>query len=155
MTTIEQQLAEHPFFAGLDADLRRRLADCSRPVAFAPQAVILREGEPAMSLYAITSGRVAVGLREPGRELQAIETLQSGDLLGWSWLFEPYRWTFDAVAIKPVTAIEVQVACIRPLLESDSAAAAAIYRAIGTVMAERLHAARLRLLDIFGTRHGS
>ena len=129
------------------------MATCSRPVEFAADATILQAGAPAHCMYAITKGRVGVGVRVPGRGLQVIETLQSGDILGWSWLFEPYVWTFDAVALKPVRAIEVGTACIRSVLDADPEAAAVIYRGVGALMAERLASARLRLLDLFGEGH--
>jgi len=153
MTTIDDSLSAHPFFTDLDPDLRRRLAACTQPVSFPAEAAILREGGAADRMFALTSGRVAVGVQTPGRGLQVIETLQRGDILGWSWLFAPYRWTFDAVAVKPVTALEVRIACIRAVLDADPVAAASLYRNVGGVMAERLHSARLRLLDIFGEGH--
>ena len=153
MTAIDDVLTAHPFFSGLDPDLLQRFASCSRPVEFAADATILQAGAPAECLYAITKGRVAVGVRVPGRGFQVIETLQSGDILGWSWLFEPYVWTFDAVAAKPVRAIEVGTTCIRSVLDADPAAAAVIYRSIGALMAERLASARLRLVDLFGEGH--
>jgi CRP/FNR family cyclic AMP-dependent transcriptional regulator len=153
MTAIDDVLSEHPFFAGLDRGLLQRLASCSRPVQFSPDSVILQAGAPADCLYAITKGRVAVGVRVPGRGLQVIETLQAGDILGWSWLFEPYVWTFDAVAVKPVTAFEVGTTCIRSVLDADPAAAAVVYRSVGALMAERLASARLRLVDLFGEGH--
>ena len=28
-----------------------------------------------------------------------IETLEAGEVVGWSWLFPPYRWHFDARAL--------------------------------------------------------
>ena len=31
-----------------------------------------------------------------------IETLDAGEILGWSWLFPPYRWHFDAPRVEPV-----------------------------------------------------
>jgi len=153
MTVVDEVLTSHPFFTALEPDLVRRISSCSQPVAFPADAAILRAGAPADCLYAITKGRVAVGVRVPGRGLQVIETLQSGDILGWSWLFEPYVWTFDAVAVKPVQAIEVGTSCIRSVLDADPASAAVIYRSIGALMAERLASARLRLVDLFGEGH--
>ena len=35
-----------------------------------------------------------------------IDTIGMGELLGWSWLFPPYRWAFGAVAASPVEAFE-------------------------------------------------
>lgn len=140
----------HAFFAAFDADLLGQLAACSRDVQFGTGEVLLQEGGPADRFYAITSGRVAVGVRTPAHGLTVIETLHRGDILGWSWLFPPHRWTFDAVALKPVTAVEIGTRCLMPLLERDPRAAAAVYRSVGELMSQRLHSARLRLADIYG-----
>lgn len=151
--TTPKELASHPFFAGLNPEVMARLAQCAEPVEFPADRVILTEGEPANSMYAITGGRVAVGVRTPHQGLQVIDTVQRGDVLGWSWMFEPYRWTFDAVALKPVHAIEIRVDCVRPYLAEDPRAAYDLLQQVAAVMAERLHSARLRLVDMFGSPH--
>ena len=44
-------------------------------------------------------GDVALEIVVPGRGPHVVETLHTGEVLGWSWLFPPYRWTFDAQAL--------------------------------------------------------
>ena len=151
--SIAEEFDRHRFFTRLDPDMRRRLAQCAEHVEFPADHQILTEGQPANSMYAILKGRVAVGVRTPHRGLQVIDTLQRGDILGWSWLFEPYLWTFDAITVKPVRAIEVHVDCIRPYLDEDPLAANQLLREVAAVMAERLASARLRLIDMFGAGH--
>ena len=41
----------------------------------------------------------------PERGLIVIQTLSEGDVLGWSWLAPPYRWSLDAQAIELTRAI--------------------------------------------------
>ena len=35
----------------------------------------------------------------PTRGPITLQTLADGEMLGWSWLFPPYRWQFDARAV--------------------------------------------------------
>ena len=34
-----------------------------------------------------------------------MQTIAAGDILGWSWLFPPYYWHFNAIAREPVKTI--------------------------------------------------
>ncbi len=58
----------------------------------------MREGEPAERFWLIRRGMVALELYVPGREPLVIETLEPSDVVGWSWLFAPYRWAGRASA---------------------------------------------------------
>jgi len=151
MRHISDELAEHRFFARLPDELRVRLADCANNVVFDTGRQLLKEGAPADSFFAVRAGRVAVGIRTPNRGLALIETLHTGDILGWSWLFPPYRWHFDAVAIEPVRAIELHAECIRSYLEGRPQAGFDLVLGVAAVMEERLESARLRLLDLYGS----
>ena len=50
-----------------------------------------------------------------------IETVGPGGAVGWSWLFPPYRWHFDARALDPVGAVAVDAACLRAKADADPA----------------------------------
>jgi len=49
-----------------------------------------------------------------------IQTIGTGDVLGWSWLFPPYYWHFDARAITPVKAIFFYGTALREEGERDN-----------------------------------
>ena len=74
-----------------------------------------------------------------------IETLGPGTEIGWSWLFPPYRWQFDARATEPVEAIAVDAICLREKVDSDPALGYELTKRFAAVMLSRLQAARLRL----------
>ena len=60
MTTMEQELADHAFFAGLDGDAMRLLAGCAVNVGFRGDDYVFKEGEPADRFYVIRHGRIAI-----------------------------------------------------------------------------------------------
>ena len=69
----------------------------------------------------IRHGTVVLETYSPGRGPVTIETLESGEVLGWSWLFSPYRWHLDARALTPVHATEFDATCLRTKCERDPA----------------------------------
>jgi CRP-like cAMP-binding protein len=80
------------------------LADCAIRSQFATGQIIFQKGETANRFYLIERGRVALE-SSAGDDVVRIGQVGPGDLLGWSWIFPPYVWHFDARAIEPTTAI--------------------------------------------------
>ncbi len=83
-----------------------------------------------------------------------IETLGPGDVVGWSWLFPPYRWQFDAVALERVAAVALDGACLRAKCDDDTRLGFELTRRFAGVLIDRLQATRLRLLDLYGDADG-
>ena len=106
---IAALVADHPLLAGLPGDMARLVTGCARNVAVKSGELLLVEGEAADTLFLLRRGRVSLEARAPGRTPLVIETLEPGAGVGWSWLFPPYRWQFDARAAEPVGAIAVEV----------------------------------------------
>ena len=111
---------------------------------------LCREGDPADSFFQISSGVVALEIVVPGRDALLIETLHDGDLLGWSWLYEPHRWQFDARAVGPCDVLVFDAACVRAACDADPLLGYAFMQRFAAVMVERLQATRLQLLDVYG-----
>ncbi|MGO9150830.1 MAG: cyclic nucleotide-binding domain-containing protein [Acidimicrobiales bacterium] len=147
---IAALVANHPLLAGLPGDMARLVTGCARNVAVKPGEFLLVEGEAADTLFLLRRGRVSLEARAPGRTPLVIETLEPGAGLGWSWLFPPYRWQFDARATEPVGAIAVDAACLRSKAEADPAFGYELIKRFASVMMARLDAAQLRLLDLYG-----
>jgi CRP/FNR family transcriptional regulator, cyclic AMP receptor protein len=150
MRTIAQDLPEHPFFSGLDPAALELAAGCATTVRFRPGEYLFREGEPADTFYVLRHGRVSIQMRTPTREV-VLDTAHDGDVVGWSWLIPPYRWTFDARATSDTSAIAFDGACLRGKCESDATLGYALLQRVVQVMSARLQSARVRLLDIYGT----
>jgi hypothetical protein len=71
--------------------------------------------------------------------------------VGWSWLVAPYRWTFDARATEDTTVIAFDGACLRSKCQTDPALGYDLLQRVVQVMSARLHSARVRLLDLYGS----
>ena len=151
METLEKLLAAHPFFKDLAPDHLELLAGCAKNVAFKAGDFILREGGKADEFYVIRHGKVGIELYSPTKGPITIETLGEGDLLGWSWLVEPYEWHFDARATDVVRAIAIDGKCVRQKCEKDRALGHDLMKRVAAIIAQRLQATRLQLLDMYGT----
>ena len=79
-----------------------------------------------------------------------IATLGDGTVVGWSWLFPPYRWSFDARAIEDTRAIAFDGACLRGKCDSDHELGYVLMQRFAQIILDRLQAARLQLLDVYG-----
>ena len=154
MQTLDQVVLESRVFAGLDDAFAEQLAGCSRTVGFEAGETLFREGEPADVFYVLRRGRVALELYVPGRGELTIETIEPGSIVGWSWLFAPHVWHFDARAVAPVRAVAVDGACLRGKCADDPALGYELMQRFSAVLLERLNATRLRLADLYGGGHG-
>jgi CRP/FNR family cyclic AMP-dependent transcriptional regulator len=149
MRTIPHLLHEHPFFAGLSDESIDMVAGCATNVRFQAGQYLFREGEQADTFYVLRHGRVAVEARTPTRSI-VIDTTDEGEVLGWSWLVPPYRWTFDARAVGDVRAVSFDGACLRGKCADDAELGYAFLQRVVPVMSADLHSARVRLLDLYG-----
>ena len=91
MKTVTQLLGEARFFDGLRVETIELVSGCASNVQFDPGTTIFREGERADAFYLLRQGSVALETYVPARGSVMIETIEAGDVLGWSWLFPPYR----------------------------------------------------------------
>ena len=86
----------------------------------------------------------------PNKGPAVVQTVGEGDILGWSWLTFPYRWHFDARALRPTRALSFDGKCLREKCEEDHDLGYEILKRFANVVTERLEATRLQLLDIYG-----
>lgn len=87
-----------------------------------------------------------------GRGLAPIQTLGPGDVLGWSWLFPPYYWHFDARALEPTEAVFFHGTPLREECESDHDLGYELVKRMSAVMMRRRQATRRSLLERGGAQ---
>jgi len=150
MRLLEEIVSESPVFDGLTADRLELIAGCAHNAGFAAGERLFREGEPADTFYLVRKGRVALSTHAPARGSVVIETLDPGEVVGWSWLFPPHVWQFDARAVEDVRAVAFDGACLRGKCEADHSLGYELMQRFASVMIDRLQHTRLRLLDVYG-----
>ena len=149
METIEGLIAEHPFSDGLQMRHLKLLVGCASNVRFDPGQYVFREGEEANQFYLIRQGQVTLEIHAPPRGFIVIQTLGEGDVLGWSWLFPPYRWKSSAKANELTRAIALNGKCLRGKSEEDHDLGYELLKRFARVIQERLQATRLQLINVY------
>jgi len=154
MRTLEPILANHPFFQGFEPHYMQLITGCASNVRFKAGTYIFREGEPASSFYIVRQGKVALEAMAAQHRSLVIQTVEDGDVLGWSWLFPPYRWHFSARAVEDTRAIILDGVCLREKGEVDHDFGYELVKRVAQIMMERLQATRLQALDIYNVQPG-
>lgn len=150
--SLEPIVRKHAFFAGLGDNDVHLITGCAKNVRFDSGAVIARQGQPANEFYLIREGRVAIGFPAPQGGGVTIQTLDEDDIVGWSWLMPPYEWQFDVTAARPVRALAIDGKCLRAKCEQDPRLGYELMKRLSHTMVDRLQAAQLQLLDLYGNR---
>ena len=150
MKTIAVELQEHPFFEGLPQDYVEQIAGCGQNVVYSPNTLMAAEGSEANEFFIIRKGRVSLQINAAPVGTQSLQTLDDGDILGWAWLFPPYRWSTAAMAVQQVRAIKLDGKCLRGKCDADPTMGYALMKRFSRIMTERLEATRLQLLDLYG-----
>lgn len=153
-TTNAEALARHPFMKGLPGELVARMGECIDGVTtWGEDQVIFRSGGAATKCYLIQNGEVALEVHSPGTGSRIVQTVARGEVLGWSWLFEPYRWAFDARVLTPTEALVLDGEKIRHCLDEHHDLGYLLMTRFAGLVVKRLQATRLQLLDMYASRN--
>jgi len=149
--TLTDMLREHPFLEGLKQNYVQKMAEIALEVQFARDQVIFKEGDTSSLFFLLVSGTIALEISAPGRIVR-VQTLGKGDELGWSTLLAQGGRTFQARSLEPVRAIAFDATRLRGACEQDPSFGYEITQRLLKVVAQRLQATRLQLLDLYAPR---
>jgi CRP-like cAMP-binding protein len=147
-TSTQTLLARHPFTHGMGGPAIEKLASLARNVSFARNEVIFREGDDIHDFFLVVSGRVALEIVSEG-VAHRVHTLSAGDELGWSAVLMGQGKYFQARALEQAGALAFDGGELLALCESDPAFGYKLMHRLLGVVAERLQATRLQLLDTY------
>jgi CRP/FNR family transcriptional regulator, cyclic AMP receptor protein len=150
MEGLERIVKQHPFFAGLEDGFTKLVCGCAKNVLFEAGQYLFQEGTPADQFFLLRHGRVALQLATPGRDPVTFQTVGEGEIVGVSWLIPPYRWTYDAKALELTRALAMDGVCLRQKCEVDHDLGYDMMKRFVPILIERLQAARLQILDVYG-----
>jgi CRP-like cAMP-binding protein len=145
--SIVTLIERHGFFVGIPQRMAAAIGALAVERKVAMDEMLLRQGEPANHVFLVYSGKVSVELFAPGRDPIVVEQLGAGDVVGWSWLCLPYRWSFDARAVEPSTVIDIDAAALRARFDADPALGYEVLRRFVPVMSRRLSSSRERMVE--------
>ena len=147
--SFESVLAETSIFGDLSVEHIAAIAGCAENVTYPAKARIYREGDHADQFLIIREGHVAIDMESVHRGVLTVHTAGPGEVLGWSWLFPPYQWHYNARAVEDTQAIALDADCLRAKKNQDPALGYALMKGFSAIMLSRLEATRMQLMDIY------
>lgn len=150
MKTPELAIAKHPFFHDLPEEDIRIIAGQANVVNFNEGDVLFKEGEDADKFYLIIKGKVALETYSAGRGVINIQTVEDGEMLGWSWLVAPHKYRFGAKVITKTEMIVINGNQLRARCEKAPILGYEMMKRMVRAIAFRLEQTRLMLMDVYG-----
>jgi CRP-like cAMP-binding protein len=148
MKTVNESILRYSFFDGMRPEHRAVLSNGAKTAQFKAGDMIFREREPASQFYLIESGKIVLEAHDPADSTTAVQTLGAGDVVGWSWLFPPFLWHFQARAVEPTSVIVLNGANLLVSAERDHDFGYELMKRVAQVVVNRLQATRKQLLAL-------
>jgi len=142
------KLRHHPFVLEFEPRHVEKLASLAHDVRFERGQVIFHEGDDCSEFYLIVNGLVSLELVAPGHTFR-VQTLFAGDEFGWSALLMGSGKQFQARALERVDALALEGADLLAACREDTAFGYALMSRLLAVVASRLQATRVQLLDMY------
>jgi CRP-like cAMP-binding protein len=136
---------QHPFVRFFPVEQLALLSHCAMLVQFESGQAIFHEGEPANRFYLILDGAVALQANRRQKGTIQVEILHGGDVLGWSWMFPPYLWHFDAVAVECTQAVFFYGTWLRQAADMHPEFGYELMKRVAEVVIQRLQSTRRQL----------
>lgn len=141
-------LRRYPYFAQVQEESLKQLAMMAEEKRIPANTVLFREGDAAAHFSIILKGEVNVQYELGTGELRTVDTFVDGDLLGWSAIIEPYKFTAMATAVQDLTLARIDAAKLRQLCERDPQLGYQLAIQVAKLLAHRLEGARVQLAAV-------
>ena len=145
LAKLAARLQAHPFLNGLPKKHLFTLAEYANVTEFAAGEKIFRQGDLANRFYLILDGAIALEAASLTGGSQVIDRIGAGEVLGWSWMFPPFRWHFTARALVATQAIFVYGTWLLECCDTDPALGYELTKRMAGVAIGRLQSARSQL----------
>ena len=151
---IKDLLRQCNVFATLCEEDLDLMAKCGVNAVFREGQLLAQEGHPADLFYLIRNGKVAIETHVPHRGTVTLQSLGTGEVVGWSWLFPPYLWMFDVRALEDTRVISLDGKCLREKCEANHSLGFRLMKTFMGTLVARVHDARLQVLDVYHSPKG-
>jgi len=152
---VAEILRANPWFQALKPSHFQKMVDLASVKQWREGEMIFREGDPGQHLFLILEGHVALEIYVPGQGRKTILTLGPDDVFGWSAVLPVVGTrTASARAVTPTQAVAFASHALRKACELDHDLGFHVFRRLTNVIAGRLSATRLQLLDMYAHDKG-
>ncbi len=146
---LSAAVAAHPFLQPFSTEQLDELAKCAQLRDFESGTLIFKQGDAAANFYLIAWGAVSLSLAGLKGNVP-VQCLGSGEALGWSWLFPPFAWHFNAMIMEPSRLIEFDGESVHELCRQHPEFGYLFMSRIAHVVINRLQNTRQKLFRLTG-----
>ena len=153
-----ETLRRYPYFAGIDEECLRSVAQLGEENEFKKGEVIFtesgeflasdriyQEGETAKHLMLILEGEIDIALTFSTDNQVVVGTLVAGDLMALSSLLPPYHLTSTAIGRSDGKMICIEAEGLRKLMDEDTDLGYHIMSGVAKALRDRLQNTRIEL----------
>ena len=108
---------------------------------------VITEGTNATATYLLAEGKVEVRMKSRSGHEVVIDTLERGDLFGWSAVLDHQLFKSDIWTVEDSSLIVLDGVKLRQLFEANSHIGYRVVRMIADIVASRMERMRARLVD--------
>lgn len=138
------------FFHGIADQHLEKLAKIARLAEFPANTNIFRENDSAKDMYLIISGQVSLVICQPNVGCRQLMEVGAGELIGWSPLVARPRLSDTARTLTPTQVIAFDGEQALAFCSEDPRFGFEFMSRVARVLAERLSATRMKLLEMSG-----
>lgn len=107
------------FFREFDGEVLAEITSRSAERFYDPGEVVFREGDDALNLYVVETGRVGLMVTLPnGHEIKVLDK-SATEPFGWTCLADPGRYVATARCLRESALVEVPAAVLEEVAERD------------------------------------
>ncbi len=147
MQDIKAYIRSTSFFSSLPDEDIELIASYGQTTHLKQGELLFRQDETAKSFYVVCAGHVSVEVPALYGPPLIVQELSESEVLGWSWLIKPYRWSFSARAESDTEVVVFDGTKVLQHCEEDPAFGYRILKLFTQLMSERLAAARLQMME--------
>jgi CRP-like cAMP-binding protein len=123
-----------PLFEDMNDDALKAISSMMSLVKVGDGEVLARKGDPAHTFYIILTGNYMVSFDE-GR---AFTLHEKGQIVGWSSIVTPFKYTGTAVALTRGKALSMSSDAFRQLLQEDAQISEKLMLKISAIISQRM-----------------
>jgi len=161
-------------FADVPQSKLKAVSDKATLEEFGPNMPIFNQNDPADSLYGLLEGQVDLQFLFRDKMLETniayeesvlstmrnidrpltLETLNAGDIFGWSSMTGNERYTATAMTTEPVRAFRIEAGQLRSVLDADPEVGYVFMSHLSEIIARRLHWRTEKLVESWAEAFG-
>lgn len=134
MAVEPKVLQDIPLFEDMDDEALLKISRLMNPATIQEGEVLTQKGEGAHSFYVILTGNYMVSFDE-GR---AFTLHEKGQIIGWSSIVTPFKYTGTAVALTHGEVLTMSSEDFRLLLQEDARISEKLMLKISAIISQRM-----------------